>query len=155
RVLHRLRLPPARHLPDRPLDARDCRAGPAAARNRARGGRPRGAQAGLDPPARPGAPCGQRRRHRGGGDAVPHLDDRLYLHRRCAFRAAAPDLGGTSLMATITFDHVTKQFDETRAVDDLNIEVEDGEFLVLVGPSGCGKTTALRMLAGLEEISSG
>jgi len=58
-------------------------------------------------------------------------------------------------MATITFDHVTKQFDETRAVDDLNIEVEDGEFLVLVGPSGCGKTTALRMLAGLEEISSG
>jgi multiple sugar transport system ATP-binding protein len=58
-------------------------------------------------------------------------------------------------MATITFEHITKQFDETKAVDDLNIEVEDGEFLVLVGPSGCGKTTALRMLAGLEEISSG
>jgi multiple sugar transport system ATP-binding protein len=58
-------------------------------------------------------------------------------------------------MATITFEHVTKQFDETKAVNDLNIEVEDGEFLVLVGPSGCGKTTALRMLAGLEEISSG
>jgi multiple sugar transport system ATP-binding protein len=58
-------------------------------------------------------------------------------------------------MATITFDHVTKQFDETKAVNDLNIEVADGEFLVLVGPSGCGKTTALRMLAGLEEISSG
>jgi multiple sugar transport system ATP-binding protein len=58
-------------------------------------------------------------------------------------------------MATITFEHITKQFDETKAVNDLNIEVEDGEFLVLVGPSGCGKTTALRMLAGLEEISSG
>jgi multiple sugar transport system ATP-binding protein len=58
-------------------------------------------------------------------------------------------------MATITFEHVTKQFDDTKAVNDLNIEVEDGEFLVLVGPSGCGKTTALRMLAGLEEISSG
>jgi multiple sugar transport system ATP-binding protein len=58
-------------------------------------------------------------------------------------------------MATITFDHITKQFDESKAVDDLNIEVTDGEFLVLVGPSGCGKTTALRMLAGLEEISSG
>jgi len=58
-------------------------------------------------------------------------------------------------MATITFDHITKKFDETFAVNDLNIEVEDGEFLVLVGPSGCGKTTALRMLAGLEEISSG
>jgi multiple sugar transport system ATP-binding protein len=58
-------------------------------------------------------------------------------------------------MATITFDHVTKQFDESLAVNDLSIEVPDGEFLVLVGPSGCGKTTALRMLAGLEEISSG
>jgi multiple sugar transport system ATP-binding protein len=58
-------------------------------------------------------------------------------------------------MASITFDHVTKQFDETTAVDDLSIAVADGEFLVLVGPSGCGKTTALRMLAGLEEISDG
>ena len=58
-------------------------------------------------------------------------------------------------MAPITFEHVTKRFDETTAVDDLTIEVSDGEFLVLVGPSGCGKTTALRMLAGLEDITSG
>jgi ABC-type sugar transport system ATPase subunit len=58
-------------------------------------------------------------------------------------------------MATIAFDHVTKRFDDTTAVDDLNIEVADGEFLVLVGPSGCGKTTALRMLAGLEDITDG
>ena len=58
-------------------------------------------------------------------------------------------------MAPITFEHVTKKFDESTAVDDLNIEVADGEFLVLVGPSGCGKTTALRMLAGLEEITNG
>jgi ABC-type sugar transport system ATPase subunit len=58
-------------------------------------------------------------------------------------------------MAPITFEHVTKRFDETTAVDDLNFEVADGEFLVLVGPSGCGKTTALRMLAGLEDITSG
>jgi ABC-type sugar transport system ATPase subunit len=58
-------------------------------------------------------------------------------------------------MAPITFEHLTKRFDETTAVDDLNIEVADGEFLVLVGPSGCGKTTALRMLAGLEDITSG
>jgi ABC-type sugar transport system ATPase subunit len=58
-------------------------------------------------------------------------------------------------MAPITFEHVTKTFDETTAVDDLNIDVADGEFLVLVGPSGCGKTTALRMLAGLEELTSG
>jgi ABC-type sugar transport system ATPase subunit len=58
-------------------------------------------------------------------------------------------------MAPITFEHLTKRFDETTAVDGLNIEVADGEFLVLVGPSGCGKTTALRMLAGLEDITSG
>jgi multiple sugar transport system ATP-binding protein len=58
-------------------------------------------------------------------------------------------------MAPITFEHVTKRFDDAVAVNDLNIDVADGEFLVLVGPSGCGKTTALRMLAGLEEISDG
>lgn len=59
-------------------------------------------------------------------------------------------------MAEITFDGVTKIFgDDVRAVDDLSLYVADGEFMVLVGPSGCGKTTALRMLAGLEEISSG
>jgi multiple sugar transport system ATP-binding protein len=58
-------------------------------------------------------------------------------------------------MAPITFEHVTKRFDETTAVSDLSIEIGDGEFLVFVGPSGCGKTTALRMLAGLEEITSG
>src|SRR3954447_9195588 len=58
-------------------------------------------------------------------------------------------------MAPITFEHVTKRFDETTAVSDLSIEVADGEFLVLVGPSGCGQTTALRMLAGLEDITSG
>ncbi|HLW16382.1 MAG TPA: ATP-binding cassette domain-containing protein, partial [Actinomycetota bacterium] len=58
-------------------------------------------------------------------------------------------------MASITFEHVTKRFDDSTAVDDLSIDVADGEFLVLVGPSGCGKTTALRMLAGLEDISDG
>jgi len=58
-------------------------------------------------------------------------------------------------MAPITFEHVTKRFDDSIAVDDLSIEVADGEFLVLVGPSGCGKTTALRMLAGLEDITDG
>jgi multiple sugar transport system ATP-binding protein len=59
-------------------------------------------------------------------------------------------------VAGITFDDVTKTYgDGHRAVSDLNLEVEDGEFVVLVGPSGCGKTTALRMIAGLEEISDG
>ena len=58
-------------------------------------------------------------------------------------------------MASVTYDHVTKKFGETLAINDLNISVEDKEFLVLVGPSGCGKSTALRCLAGLEEISGG
>jgi len=58
-------------------------------------------------------------------------------------------------MATVTFDHVTKKFGEVFAVNDLSLQVKDEEFLVLVGPSGCGKTTALRMIAGLEEQSSG
>jgi multiple sugar transport system ATP-binding protein len=58
-------------------------------------------------------------------------------------------------MASVTYDHVTKKFGDFVALNDLNIEIEDKEFLVLVGPSGCGKTTALRCLAGLEEISLG
>jgi multiple sugar transport system ATP-binding protein len=58
-------------------------------------------------------------------------------------------------MAGVTYDHVTKKFGDFTALNDLNIEIEDKEFLVLVGPSGCGKTTALRCLAGLEEISLG
>ncbi len=59
-------------------------------------------------------------------------------------------------MAGMTLSHVGKVYDDgTRAVTDLNIDVEDGEFLVFVGPSGCGKTTALRMVAGLETISEG
>ena len=58
-------------------------------------------------------------------------------------------------MASVTYENVTKEFDGTAAVEDLSIEIDDGEFLVLVGPSGCGKSTALRMLAGLEQITRG
>jgi multiple sugar transport system ATP-binding protein len=59
-------------------------------------------------------------------------------------------------VATIEIDRVGKLYpDGTRAVSELDVEIMDGEFLVLVGPSGCGKTTALRMVAGLEEISEG
>jgi len=68
-----------------------------------------------------------------------------------------PGRAGTYLrqMATVTYDHVTKRFGDFLAVNDLNLAVRDSEFLVLVGPSGCGKTTALRMLAGLEEQTTG
>ncbi|HEY3070468.1 MAG TPA: ATP-binding cassette domain-containing protein, partial [Gaiellaceae bacterium] len=59
-------------------------------------------------------------------------------------------------MAEVTFDGVGKVYpDGTRAVSDMDLDIADGEFMVLVGPSGCGKTTALRMVAGLEEISEG
>ena len=59
-------------------------------------------------------------------------------------------------MAEITLDGVSKVYEDgTRAVDDLDLAIRDGELMVLVGPSGCGKTTALRMVAGLEDISEG
>ena len=58
-------------------------------------------------------------------------------------------------MASVTFENVWKRFGDVVATRDLNLEVKDKEFLVLVGPSGCGKSTALRMLAGLEEITEG
>jgi multiple sugar transport system ATP-binding protein len=58
-------------------------------------------------------------------------------------------------MASVSYEHVTKRFGEVVAVNDLDIQIADKEFLVLVGPSGCGKSTALRCLAGLEEVSEG
>jgi multiple sugar transport system ATP-binding protein len=58
-------------------------------------------------------------------------------------------------MASVGFDHVTKRFDAVAAVDDLDLEIADEEFLVLLGPSGCGKSTALRLVAGLERPTSG
>src|ERR1700732_3226554 len=59
-------------------------------------------------------------------------------------------------MADIVLDHVTKRYaDGALAVDDISLDIADGEFCILVGPSGCGKTTTLNMIAGLEDISSG
>ena len=59
-------------------------------------------------------------------------------------------------MAQIVLDHVDKVYaGGVKALDDLSLEVKEGEFMVLVGPSGCGKSTALRSIAGLEEITSG
>ena len=59
-------------------------------------------------------------------------------------------------MAQITLDRLTKRYpDGFEAVKNMSLEIEDGEFVILVGPSGCGKSTALRMIAGLEDISEG
>src|ERR1700735_1258855 len=59
-------------------------------------------------------------------------------------------------MAEIALEHITKRYgDGFEAVKDMNLDVADGEFMILVGPSGCGKSTALRMVAGLEDITDG
>ena len=59
-------------------------------------------------------------------------------------------------MAEIALEHITKRYsDGFEAVKDLNLDIPDGEFMILVGPSGCGKSTALRMVAGLEDITGG
>ena len=58
-------------------------------------------------------------------------------------------------MSEVRFDEVTKRFGDVAAVRDFTLDAEDGEFLAVVGPSGCGKSTTLRMIAGLEEITSG
>lgn len=58
-------------------------------------------------------------------------------------------------MATVTWENVTKRYDDVVAVNNLSLSVEDKEFVVLVGPSGCGKTTTLRLLAGLEQVTEG
>lgn len=58
-------------------------------------------------------------------------------------------------MSDLKFENVTKRFGNVLAVDELNIKIDDGEFVTFVGPSGCGKTTTLRMVAGLEEITEG
>lgn len=59
-------------------------------------------------------------------------------------------------MAKVILKHLNKRYtNDFKAANDINLNIEDGEFVVLVGPSGCGKSTTLRMIAGLEEISSG
>src|SRR5258708_36611372 len=62
---------------------------------------------------------------------------------------------GVTLMARVQFEHVYKRFNKVEVVHDINLDIEDKEFLVLVGPSGCGKSTCPRMGAGLEKVTEG
>ncbi len=97
-------------------------------------------------------------RRRGGGrhDSDHHHGPRVPApHRRGAHGGRGQGLGGED-MADIVFDKVTKRYpDGYEAVKGIDLEIADGEFMILVGPSGCGKSTALNMIAGLEDISSG
>ena len=80
---------------------------------------------------------------------------RALTHERLSTDTARPAEGALTV-ANIVLDHVTKVFgDDVVAVDDVSLEIRDGEFMVLVGPSGCGKSTILRMIAGLEEVTAG
>jgi len=88
---------------------------------------------------------------------IPYRDDSgRSFQPRCKQVENAGRFTQGGEMAGVTFEDVSKIYpDGTKAVDDIDLEIEDGEFMVLVGPSGCGKSTALRMVAGLEDISEG
>ncbi len=58
-------------------------------------------------------------------------------------------------MATLALSNISKTYKDSAVIENFNLDINDGEFIVIVGPSGCGKSTALRMVAGLEEISGG
>ena len=58
-------------------------------------------------------------------------------------------------MAGLSLKNIAKKYGEVEVIEDINLSINDGEFVVFVGPSGCGKSTLLRMIAGLEEISGG
>ncbi len=77
------------------------------------------------------------------------------VKHNCPVRHGHEGLRSDNPMGRIAFDHVVKKYGDVVAVNDISFEVADGEFLVLVGPSGCGKTSALRCLAGLEEVTEG
>ena len=66
-----------------------------------------------------------------------------------------PEAPASSATSDVRLDHVTKQFDDVTAVDDLSLEIERGSFFALLGPSGCGKTTTLRMIGGFEQPTEG
>jgi multiple sugar transport system ATP-binding protein len=83
------------------------------------------------------------------------VDGAIRSRRDARARDGLAPRRGDGAMATVTFDKVNKRFGDFQAVKDLDLEIADGEFMVLVGPSGCGKTTSLRMIAGLEEITGG
>src|SRR5207245_197950 len=84
---------------------------------------------------------------------VPTANERSV---RPSLTTSSVEAYNSTTMAGVVFEHVYKRYTgNVVAITDMNVEIRDKEFMVLVGPSGCGKSTALRMVAGLEEISDG
>ena len=83
------------------------------------------------------------------------MSGRAALRGESRFGMNRGEKADSSKTAGVRFEHVTKEFAGQKAVDDLNLEIEPGEFFSLLGPSGCGKTTSLRMLGGFEEPTAG
>ena len=83
------------------------------------------------------------------------MSGRTALRGESRFGMSRGEKADSSKTAGVRFEHVTKEFGDQKAVDDLNLEIEPGEFFSLLGPSGCGKTTSLRMLGGFEEPTAG
>ena len=83
------------------------------------------------------------------------MSGRAALRGESRFGMNRGEKADSSKTAGVRFEHVTKQFGDQKAVDDLSLEIQPGEFFSLLGPSGCGKTTSLRMLGGFEEPTAG
>jgi ABC-type glutathione transport system ATPase component len=108
--------------------------------------------------------CGGKETHAGDADRTSALSDtcndpRRARHRLAASVAARPHAitskGTAGTMAPVEIRDVRKAFGSTHVIHGVTIDIQDGEFVILVGPSGCGKSTLLRMIAGLENITGG
>src|SRR4051795_13420290 len=80
---------------------------------------------------------------------------RLYWEERALIRTGPRKSRQDGPLASIALQDVSKTYGKVTAVEDVSLQVHDGEFMILLGPSGCGKSTVLRMIAGLESVSSG
>src|SRR5262249_24242864 len=141
-----------RPTPSTAAPSRSCTACPASRSRASSATRTAGARPSIATSDR----CRRRRQLRPGCWRVPPSPGRTRTEAGCGCGFPQRPRRQRGRMATLSLDQVTKVFGNgVEAVRQLDLFVDDGEFVVLVGPSGCGKTTALRMVAGLEDVTSG